>query len=234
VRGRRRFCNSAGRQQLVEGAPVSRMPIWEQPTGCDSYGVQVPCRQLPDFGRLVYPMRGKVTTHVLLGGKRHGCHVPCRDWSQLMRMRVGNSPHGKLTVARVSTLAIDPPRSFMWTWEDSRTRCRGRYDLDGKQTRGPEHKGMTAAPKTDSLLKLHCRDTPTSRTPWDLREADAPREETGRCTGREWRGTGPSTYTRIVEITSGGTILQQGLAATCKDSSAKGRPEPSRGIWWGA
>lgn len=29
-------------------APLSGIPIWEQPTGCDSYGVQVPCRQLPD------------------------------------------------------------------------------------------------------------------------------------------------------------------------------------------
>jgi hypothetical protein len=28
---------------------------------------------------------------------------------------------------------------------------------------------------------------------------------------------GPSTYTRIMEITSGSTIFQQGLAATCKD-----------------
>jgi hypothetical protein len=29
---------------------------------------------------------------------------------------------------------------------------------------------------------------------------------------------GPSTHARIVEITSGTTNLQQGLAATCKDS----------------
>jgi hypothetical protein len=82
ARGGRRFCNFAGRQQLAYGAPVSGMPFWEQPTGCDSYGVQVPCRQLPDFGRLVYPMRGEVTNRVLLGSKRHGCHVPCRDWRQ--------------------------------------------------------------------------------------------------------------------------------------------------------
>jgi hypothetical protein len=30
------------------------------------------CRQLPDFGRLAYPMRGKVTNRVVLGRKRHG------------------------------------------------------------------------------------------------------------------------------------------------------------------
>ena len=30
-------------------------------------------------------------------------------------------------------------------------------------------------------------------------------------------GKGPSTYARVVEITSGTTNFQQGLAATCKD-----------------
>jgi hypothetical protein len=33
---------------------------------------------------------------------------------------------------------------------------------------------------------------------------------------------GPSTCTRNLEITSGRTISQQGLATTCKDPSAKG------------
>jgi hypothetical protein len=33
---------------VAEGAPLMAKTIWEQPTGCDSYGVQVPCRQLPD------------------------------------------------------------------------------------------------------------------------------------------------------------------------------------------
>ena len=66
------------------------------------------------------------------------------------------------------------------------------------------------------------------------READVSREETGECTGRKWRGMGPSTFTRIAEITSGSTNYQQGLAATCEDLPAKGKPEPVRGIWWGA
>ena len=30
------------------------------------------CRQLPDFGRLAYPMRGEATNRVLLGRERHG------------------------------------------------------------------------------------------------------------------------------------------------------------------
>ncbi len=37
------------------------------------------------------------------------------------------------------------------------------------------------------------------------------------------RGKGPSTHTRIVEITSGRTVYQQGLAATCKDSPVEAK-----------
>ena len=73
-----------------------------------------------------------------------------------------------------------------------------------------------------------------SRTCCMESEADASREETGKCTGREWRGTGPSTYTRTMETTSGTTIFQQGLAATCKDQPEEHIAEPEGGIWWGA
>ena len=30
------------------------------------------CRQLPDIGRVAYPMRGEVTNRAVLGRKRHG------------------------------------------------------------------------------------------------------------------------------------------------------------------
>ena len=53
---------------------------------------------------------------------------------------------------------------------------------------------------------------------------------TGQSTGGAWRGTGPSAHTRIVEITSGRTISQQGLTATCKDPPCEGRPKPVGGI----
>ena len=36
-------------------------------------GCKSPRRQLPGFGRLVYPMHAKATTRVLLGRKRHHC-----------------------------------------------------------------------------------------------------------------------------------------------------------------
>ena len=76
---------------------------------------------------------------------------------------------------------------------------------------------MTAAPRNLPLVKSHAGIFFTSRTRHLEREADANREETGKCTGRSWRGKGPSTYARVVEITSGTTNFQQGLAATCKD-----------------
>ena len=82
---------------------------------------------------------------------------------------------------------------------------------------------MVAAPKCYPLLKSHCRDFPMSRTPLPVREADVPQEETGKSTGGEWRGTDPSTYAKIVELTSGWTIFQQGLVATCKDLPTKAK-----------
>ena len=76
---------------------------------------------------------------------------------------------------------------------------------------------MTAASKFPSPLKLHCGGTFTSRTAHFYGEAVVVREETGKGTGESWRGTGPSAYTRIMEITSGTTNDQQGLVATCED-----------------
>ncbi len=82
---------------------------------------------------------------------------------------------------------------------------------------------MTAAPKIPPLSKSHCRDQLTSRTPWISREADVSREVTGTCNGRSWRGMGPSAHARTMEITSGRTVCQQGLAATCKDPSVEAK-----------
>ena len=81
---------------------------------------------------------------------------------------------------------------------------------------------MTAAPKYPPLLKLRGREYFTSRTTIPYGEAGAFWEETGKSTRRSWRGKGPSTYARIMEITSGTTNFQQGLAATCKDRLYKG------------
>ena len=49
-----------------------------------------------------------------------------------------------------------------------------------------------------------------SRTIHLYREADVSQEETGRSTEQSRRGMGPSTYARIMEITSGSTDSQPG------------------------
>ncbi len=81
----------------------------------------------------------------------------------------------------------------------------------------PEHDGMTAAAKDLSSLKLHYGEYLACRTRYPWGEADALREETSKCTEGALRGKGPSTHTRIAEITPGRAISQQGLATTCKD-----------------
>ena len=50
-------------------------------------------------------------------------------------------------------------------------------------------------------------------------------KETGQSTGGARRGRGPSTRTRIGEITSGRAVIQQGLTATCKDPPHEGQPK---------
>ena len=82
---------------------------------------------------------------------------------------------------------------------------------------------MTAAPKYLPPWKLRCGDNLASRTrkPWS--EAGAIWEGTGKSTRGSRRGMGPSTYTRRMEITSGRSHFQQGLAATCKDREEERR-----------
>ncbi len=89
----------------------------------------------------------------------------------------------------------------------------------------PEHNGMTAAAKDLPPLKLHYGECLACRTRYPWGEADALREETSKCSEGALRGKGPSTHTRIAEITPGRAISQQGLATTCKDPPYKGIPE---------
>ena len=76
---------------------------------------------------------------------------------------------------------------------------------------------MTAAPKSAPLLKLHCRESRARRATPIYGEADVHREVTDHSNGGTRWGKGPSDCARIVEITPGRSIWQQGLAATCKD-----------------
>jgi hypothetical protein len=93
---------------------------------------------------------------------------------------------------------------------------------------------MTAASINGSPRKLPCGDkfARRPRFPWGktgvLGEATDVRSQGAR------RGMGPSAYARVVEITSGRAISQQGLTATCKDLVHKGQPEAPGGIWFDA
>ncbi len=176
-------------------------------------------------------MRGKVTTHVLLGGKRHGCHTSCRDWSQLMRTGVGNRPSGEPSVARVSILATDPPRPATWPWEDFGIGCIGGCDLDGKQTRGPERKGMTAASKNAPMQKS-LRGFKAHRRPGHIAgKAVALWEETGKCTtggagvGVQARGK------RIAELNVGKDPFPAGARSNLQGLSNQPRGEGGETIW---
>ena len=73
-----------------------------------------------------------------------------------------------------------------------------------------------------------------SRTCHPEREADVSQEGTGECTGRSRRGTGPSTYARIMEITSGSTVFQQEARSNLQRLAVYAKAKPARGFRWGA
>jgi hypothetical protein len=142
--------------------------------------------------------------------------------------RKGHNPAGgspAMSIARFRHVAM--PRFMMGNhmfiaWCISPGRLREMYsyggcNLGGKQVWEPEHNGMTAASKTYASLKLHCGESSVCRTPPTEGEADTFWEATGMCTRGTPRGTGPSTYTRIMEITPGRANFQQGPTTTCKD-----------------
>jgi hypothetical protein len=92
-------------------------------------------------------------------------------------------------------------------------------------------KRMIAASIYGSPRKLLCGGKSVRRTLFPWGETGVLGEGTDSCSQGARRGMDPSTYARVVEITSGRTISQQGLVATCKDLAHKGRPEAQGGFW---
>jgi hypothetical protein len=90
---------------------------------------------------------------------------------------------------------------------------------------------MTAASINGSPRKLPCGDKSARRTRFPWGETGVLGEATDVRSQGVRRGMGPSAYARVVEITSGRAISQQGLTATCKDLVHKGQPEALGGIW---
>ena len=94
----------------------------------------------------------------------------------------------------------------------------GRCNLGGKQNRRIEQ--AKNSPKTAKLgpHRSCCAGFCGSPTRTSLaRKADVPWEETGKCTMGATAEQGHSSGKGYAEITSGRTVHQQGLTATCKD-----------------
>jgi len=56
------------------------------------------CRQLPEFGRLAYPMRGEVTNRAVLGRKRATAALSIRGWMLSGGNDLGGSKLGGLKI----------------------------------------------------------------------------------------------------------------------------------------
>ena len=101
---------------------------------------------------------------------------------------------------------------------------------------------MTAAPKYppwgSCIAGIVSRAEPVNARARPMSCGRSVRSEEDRRTKRMGptgtrRGRGPSAFTQIVEITSGRTIFQQGLVATCEDppEEAKARDGGRKLVW---
>ncbi len=99
------------------------------------------------------------------------------------------------------------------------------------ERRSPKVNRMIAASTYGSPQKLPCGGKSARRTHFPWGETGVLGQGTDNRSRGARRGMDPSTYARVVEITSGRTISQQGLVATCMDPVHKGRPEARGGFW---
>src|SRR6516165_7296776 len=97
--------------------------------------------------------------------------------------------------------------------------CSGGSDQGGKQTERPEHKEMAATSKIHSAVKSLERNLTVRRPITLLGKADAAGEVTGKSNLRTVVVGAQASRERLAEITSGRSRWQQGLVATCQDSS---------------
>ena len=97
--------------------------------------------------------------------------------------------------------------------------CSGGSDQGGKQTERPEHKEMAATSKTSSAVKSLKRIVTVRRPIPVLGKADVAGEATGKCNLQTVVVGAQASWEGLAEITSGRTRWQQGLVATCQDSS---------------
>ena len=101
----------------------------------------------------------------------------------------------------------------------------GRDNLGGEQTRRLERNEMSAALEKTSRGKVVPRIEAGSRSSAAQGKADDTDEVTGTSSLWDRRGMGPGIRGKIRRITSGRSCRQQGLMATCTDSSNEAKAE---------
>src|SRR5512132_888891 len=91
---------------------------------------------------------------------------------------------------------------------------------------------MTAATKYGSLWKLHCRDNSVCQARFHWREADALREEVGKCTGEETAGHGSKRLHKGSRDNVGKGRPPVGSDDNLQRPGAKGNRSPRRRAVW--
>ena len=159
--------------------------------------------------------------------------------------RQGHSPVGAsptVPVARIRHVAIPQllgviPGSLRGVNGPAalRTRAAAVGAIGGPSKHGSLNITECLQPRETSPVEVALQGLNfVSRTCHLEREADASQEGTGERTGRSRRGTGPSAYARIMEITSGSTVFQQEARSNLQRLAVYAKAKPARGFRWGA
>ena len=164
---------------------------------------------------------------------------------QMCSGRQGHSPVGAsptVPVARIRHVAIPQllgviPGSLRGVNGPAalRTRAAAVGAIGGPSKHGSLNITECLQPRETSPVEVALQGLNfVSRTCHLEREADASQEGTGERTGRSRRGTGPSAYARIMEITSGSTVFQQEARSNLQRLAVYAKAKPARGFRWGA
>ena len=115
------------------------------------------CRQLPDFGRLAYPMRGEVTNRAVLGRKRHGrpehFDMGAQRWGRPGWQQTRRPEDQQMTAAAKILPALKSLSGMKWSSRPAGTL--GKADVAGEETEAHpvSHRG-----RGPSIRGKVCRD----------------------------------------------------------------------------
>ncbi len=111
------------------------------------------------------------------------------------------------------------------------TLCEGRSDQSGKQTRGPERKGMSAAPKVSPMLKSLHGIGANRRPGHNVGKAEASWEETSKCTTRGAGVGDQARGERVAEVNVGKEPFPAGARSNLQGLSNQPIGEGGERIW---